>query len=194
MDPMSKEGTNETIPLRPLTTSRSYMPVSEVGRTVGTTYFLFSTLFASIIPIIQLGIGLHYKGQCPIDESIPTYMIVAGICGLALVALSLFLAITFKCFISDSTTLTILASCGICLNVLATFLISIFVFIWFILGCVWVFSIRDRVEFEDQPKSTNYCHPVLYKSTFALLIITIVWACIQCCLSCYRTFYPRRQA
>ncbi|CAF2424755.1 unnamed protein product [Rotaria sp. Silwood2] len=192
MDPMPKEGTNETIPLKPLVGSRSYMPVSEVGRTFGTTYFLFSTLLASIIPIIQLGVGLYYKGKCPIDQHIPTYMIVAGVCGLALAALSLFLTVTFKCFISDSAALTILASCGICLNLVATFLISIFVFIWFILGCVWVFSIRHQVQFES-PLKPKYCHPVLYKTTFALLIITIIWVCVQCCLSCYRTCNPRRK-
>jgi hypothetical protein len=56
--------------------------------------FLYSsTILASIIPIIQLGIGLYYKGDCPIDQRIPTYMIVAGVCGLALVGLSIFLAL-----------------------------------------------------------------------------------------------------
>lgn len=90
------------------------------------------------------------------------------------------------CFISDSTALTIIASCGICLNVMATILISIFVFIWFIIGCVWVFSIRHEVQY-DNPKQLNYCQPVLYKGTFALLVITIVWFFIQCCLSCFRS-------
>ncbi|CAF0814210.1 unnamed protein product [Rotaria sordida] len=191
MNPTSKEETNETIPLKPLISPKPYLPVSEVGRTVGTTYFLSSTLIASIIPIIQLIIGLYYKGDCRIDQRIPTYMIVAGICGLALAGLSLFLSITFKCFLSDSAVVTVLASCGICLNLIATFLISIFVFIWFILGCVWVFSVRSQVQFKDSIKP-GYCQPVLYKSTFALLIITIIWACIQCCLSCYRTCNPRR--
>jgi hypothetical protein len=90
------------------------------------------------------------------------------------------------CFISDSTALTLLASCGVCLNVLVTIIISIFIFVWFILGCVWVFSINSQVQFIDYNKP-NYCQPVLYKSTFALLIITIVWAFLQCCLSCFRT-------
>ena len=56
--------------------------------------FLFSsTLLASIIPIIKLGIGLYYKDQCPIDQRIPTYMIVAGIAGLAMAALAVLLAV-----------------------------------------------------------------------------------------------------
>jgi hypothetical protein len=64
------------------------------------------------------------------------------------------------------------ASCGICLNVLVTIMISIFVFVWFILGCVWVFGVSSKVQYDiSQP---NYCQPVLYKSTYALLIITII--------------------
>jgi hypothetical protein len=89
------------------------------------------------------------------------------------------------CFIPDSTTLTVLASFGVALNIFATIILSIFVFIWFILGCVWVFSIHNEVQFHD-PLKHNYCQPVLYKWTFALLIITILWAVVQCCLSCFR--------
>jgi hypothetical protein len=90
------------------------------------------------------------------------------------------------CFIPESTTLTVLASFGIAANILATILLSIFVFIWFILGCVWVFSIHDQVQFKD-PSKGNYCESVLYKWTFAILIITIIWAVFQCCLSCFRS-------
>jgi hypothetical protein len=42
--------------------------------------------------MIQLIIGLYYKGDCPIDQRIPTYMIVSGICGLTLAGLSILLA------------------------------------------------------------------------------------------------------
>lgn len=93
---------------------------------------------------------------------------------------------TFMCLVSDSEALTVLASCGICLNLLATFIISVFVFIWFIIGCVWVFRIRSEVQFKDPKNQTTYCQPVLYKATFVLLILTIVWAVLQCCVSCFR--------
>ncbi|CAF0733554.1 unnamed protein product [Adineta steineri] len=185
MDPNSFEGYNETAPLRNGSRTSAYLPVDTASRTFGTSYFLISTLLASIIPLVELGIGLHYKGECPIDQRIPTYMIVAGVCGLVLVGLSIFLAVTFMCFIPDSTALTLVASCGVCLNVFATLVVSIFVFIWFILGCIWVFSIRKEVQFII-PLTPNYCNPVLYKWTFALLILTIVWAFLQCCISCIR--------
>jgi hypothetical protein len=50
-------------------------------------------LIAAVIPAIELGVGLYYKGQCPIEQRIPTYLIIAGICGLVLVALGVFLAL-----------------------------------------------------------------------------------------------------
>jgi len=52
--------------------------------------FYSSTLILSIIPIIQVSIGATYNGDCPIDQRIPTYMIVAGSVGLVVVALLLF--------------------------------------------------------------------------------------------------------
>lgn len=39
---------------------------------------------SAIIPAFQLGLGVHYEGQCPVDERISTYMIVAGGSGLIL--------------------------------------------------------------------------------------------------------------
>ncbi|CAF3098939.1 unnamed protein product [Rotaria socialis] len=185
MDTAASERSSETTPLSRENTEKSIIPIHTVSQTFGTTYFLVSALLASIIPIIQLSIGLYFKGMCPIDQRIPTYMIVAGSCGLALAGLTIFLAITFKCLIADSTAMNIVGSCGVCLNVLATVLISIFLFIWFIFGCVWVFNIRSEVQFKDK-SSGNYCNAVLYEATFVLLIISIIWAFLQCCFSCFR--------
>ena len=51
-----------------------------------------SAVIASIIPLIQLIIGSYYQGECRIDQRIPTYMIISGVCGLILAALSVFAA------------------------------------------------------------------------------------------------------
>lgn len=87
------------------------------------------------------------------------------------------------CLVTDSAALTVIGSCGICFNMMFSVLISIFLFIWFILGCIWTFGVRSQVQFNN-PSLPNYCQPTLYKWTFALLIITIVWAVLQCCFSC----------
>ena len=64
-----------------------------VRKTEGECSIFSSTLLASIVPIFQLGFGLYYKGECPINQHIPTYLIVAGACGLALVGLAILLAL-----------------------------------------------------------------------------------------------------
>jgi hypothetical protein len=92
---------------------------------------------------------------------------------------------TFRCLFSDSGELSLLASCGICCNLLVTFIVVIFCFVWFIVGCVWVFTIANDVQFQF-PLKSNYCQPVLYKSAYALLIITFTLFFIQCCVSCCR--------
>jgi hypothetical protein len=95
------------------------------------------------------------------------------------------------CLVSDSAGLAILGMCGACLSFIVTTLLAIFMFIWYILGCVWVFGVHNRVQYDDilQPE---YCHPVLYKTAFALLIIITVWFVIYCCTSCIRTCFGRR--
>ena len=108
MNPIAVEQNSETIPLRSGGGTSSYLPIGTAGQTFGTRYFLAwvymkdfwnwkilfssSTVLASIIPIIQLIIGLYYKNDCPIKPQIPIYMIVSGICGLALAGLAILLA------------------------------------------------------------------------------------------------------
>jgi hypothetical protein len=40
MNPTAIEGTSETAPLKSVASPKAYLPVAEVGRTFGTTYFL----------------------------------------------------------------------------------------------------------------------------------------------------------
>jgi hypothetical protein len=93
--------------------------------------------------------------------------------------------------VSDSAELAILGMCGACFSFLLTICLGIFMFVWFILGCVWVFSVHNRVQYNDilQPQ---YCNPVLYKTAFVLLIVTIVWSVIYCCMPCFRLCCGRR--
>ena len=52
-----------------------------------------SIVITSIIPLIQLIVGAMYKDQCRIQPLIPTYMIVAGVCGLIVVGILIFLSL-----------------------------------------------------------------------------------------------------
>ena len=46
---------------------------------------------------------------------------------------------------------------------------------WWICGCIWVFRAWSKVQYID-PGRRDYCHPVLYRFAFWLLLVTIVCA------------------
>jgi len=77
----------------------------------------------------------------------------------------------FKFLDKDSTEWTLLGFCRMVLVMILCIIVT-FSVIWFILGCIWVFSIRNKVQYDDQTKS-NYCQSVLYKGTNVLLSIGI---------------------
>ena len=56
---------------------------------LGSKYFLIVLCITLIVPILELAIGIAYRDQCPVNSSIPIYLIVAGACGLAVVGLAI---------------------------------------------------------------------------------------------------------
>lgn len=54
---------------------------------------------AAALPLTQLIIGILYKDDCPINDSIPLYLIVAGATGLFSAVLTLFQVSRFFSFI-----------------------------------------------------------------------------------------------
>jgi hypothetical protein len=75
---------------------------------------------------------------------------------------------------------TVSLLCIICL--IASLLV--FLFIWFMFGCIWVFRSWNIVEYDDS-NSTNYCHPVLYRFTFWFLVISLIFKILSCGQSCW---------
>merc|ERR1712224_771162 len=65
-------------------------------------------------------------------------------------------------------------------------LISFFLAIWFICGSVWIYSVYNTVDFEDE-KSTLYCNKTAYDFAFwitslfylALWISIILICCVR---------------
>lgn len=138
--------------------------------------------FSIALPIAMIIIGSVYKDSCPIQKNIPIWLIVAG---------------SFGCL---STLLRTISSCinlykkrdsaannnenefakKSCLSSL----VELFLFIWFILGNVWVYSIQKSVQYNPEITQT-YCHETLY--LFAFWVITISWiftGLFFCCCCC----------
>jgi hypothetical protein len=68
------------------------------------------------------------------------------------------------------------------LFVLASFAISLFAGIWFIIGNVWVFSKNSTVQYADSTLGT-YCNQTLYMYAFWSIIATYILMVVSCCCS-----------
>ncbi|XP_072447566.1 transmembrane protein 272-like isoform X2 [Chiloscyllium punctatum] len=115
--------------------------------------------FTLILGIACIAIGSIYLGSCTKQYLIPIYLIVSGSCAL------LFLMISLIPQTSNESHI---------LNKFSRFchhLESLFSFIWFISGSVWIYSIYQP-DYIDKV-SPNYCDKTLY--LFAFWITTVVY-------------------
>ncbi|CAF0787719.1 unnamed protein product [Adineta ricciae] len=127
---------------------------------LGSVYTLIVLCILLIIPILQLAFGGAYLGQCPVEQNIPIYLIVTGACGLASILLTIMIVLAFILLIKRQTAGTaVTAACIIACVLIFLFVMSLFLFAWFIAGNVWIFGVHKKVDLDDA-SSPNYCQPV----------------------------------
>jgi len=143
------------------------------------------------IPISMIAIGARYRHfyDCPIETRISHFLIVGGSTSLVWIVLTIVVSL-LTMFVAYTRSLA--GIIGVLVLTVIIFCLQIFSFIWLIVGSVWTFRIRNYVQFKDSSR-INYCNPVLYRGTVAILIITLLWPFIQCCLSCFRQCISRKQ-
>lgn len=132
------------------------------------TFIIFSTLGWMFciggIPFISLALlimGSIYKDDCKIQPNIPIYLIVAG----ALGTVQHFIAIWTKYLPKESQgRLKDYRSCCVAIDSL----MHLFLTIWFVLGCIWVYGVYNDVEYRDTTRD-EYCHQTLYLFVFWIL-------------------------
>ncbi|CAF1004364.1 unnamed protein product [Rotaria sp. Silwood1] len=142
----------------------------------------------AFIPLFQLIIGQRYADQCPINWRIPRYLFVSGVVGLTLIVLIIIeglLSFYGKwrlehhpfdiCIFVTTVSAADVAIVIICL--------AVFLFGWFIAGCVWVFRAWDNVLYHTLAQS-YYCYPTLYRFAFWLLLLSLLLQLCSCIYSC----------
>ena len=112
-------------------------------------------IFFIIAPIVKIIVGINYRDECPINLSIPLWLIIDGIFFILLVISIAF----FKYF-----------DCSLMTSVLGVFLVS-----WLVRGSVWVYGVRNNVSFNSL-NTTYYCNSLCYQLAF--WNITITWGLI----------------
>eukprot|EP00731_Ephydatia_muelleri_P030764 Em0022g278a len=155
-------------------------------------------LILATLPISAIAIGAVYLGQCGMQPKIPIFLIVLGAVGLLNTIINLAKQ-------SSKRVATRLEGAeggqsatrgGNC----AEGFIGVFLFVWIIVGSVWVFGnwsefnhfrgnafCASHYDFNNQTRSavTNYiscCHPTVYLYSFVVLVVTYVLPICICCL------------
>ncbi|KAG8181408.1 hypothetical protein JTE90_023571 [Oedothorax gibbosus] len=118
------------------------------------------------VSIAMVVIGSLYLDECPVQPYIPIYLVVGGSFGI-------FYNFISSCCQSDKRS---------CFDDI----MSLFLFVWFILGCVWVYSVK-HVEFYVTT-DPDYCHKTCYNFAFWLLNVTFILLGallgLACCAGC----------
>lgn len=155
-------------------------------------------LIVLALPTTKLVLGILYREECPLNKSIPLYMIVAGSAGIAIV---LFLLVSSSCTYCRSSIKGRKGTHGLMIITIGfargmQAVLAIFLFVWFFIGNFWVFSVRPNLQTKRtiNGNNDNYCHPVLYWPAFYILIFTYVitificlskfFARLLCCGAC----------
>uniref|UniRef100_A0A2C9KEJ6 Uncharacterized protein n=1 Tax=Biomphalaria glabrata TaxID=6526 RepID=A0A2C9KEJ6_BIOGL len=131
------------------------------------------------VPISMIVMGAYFKDDCPAEKMIPIYLIVAGCFGCAKNIVSLIQRARKTEAEREEDQNNV--------NPIET-LVSCFLFAWFITGCVYIYRIKDKVQFEH-PNDEYYCDERLY--LFAFWITTAVYIIIGtscfcvCCVGCW---------
>ncbi|XP_055895235.1 transmembrane protein 272-like [Biomphalaria glabrata] len=140
-----------------------------------------------VIPISMIVIGAIFKDDCPAEQMIPIYLIVAGCFHVVGEILSI---IQFCRKTPEDTEAqekyTNHITCTI--STLNCFNLS-----WFIAGCVFIYRAKEYVQFTDK-NAPNFCHEILYmfafwitNSSFVIVGVVICFAgCIGCIAVCGR--------
>lgn len=153
-------------------------------RAVMISSFVVVNIIWWMVMIAAIALGATHLSRCPVQPSIPIYLIVLG--ATSLVSLSL----TY----SRDTWRDGMASimCSACIAIL-----HLFSFGWFIAGTTWVYPVFPP---DYTPGAFRYCHRITYQ--FAFTVTTIVWAATTlmfvcgCCfalLTCCKTVFARRR-
>lgn len=137
-----------------------------------TAYFLFC-LATFPLQIAMIVMGAKYKDECPVEDMIPIYLIVAASAGLFNTCCSS--ALIYQSG-DDKQTLNPFRG-----------LIQLFQFAWFIAGNVWIYSIYEP-NYTD-PSSPYFCNKTLYLFAFWVtnsyyILFGVVLGIVKCCTCC----------
>jgi hypothetical protein len=192
LNPISPNSFNRPHPFSKIEPSYPWIRYIVSGTTVGSIFGLVILILMLAIPISMLVIGVRYRDPyyCPIEPRLSHFLIVSGAVLLVWIIIVIFLSLVTMFFGYTSSKISL--GCVFILSI-KIFILLIFLIIWLIVGSIWTFSIRNRVEYTiNHPFHFYfYCHKTLYQFTFVYLIILFIFIplliCFRCCTKIFRS-------
>ncbi|XP_067134424.1 uncharacterized protein [Centruroides vittatus] len=147
----------------------------EMIKHINTTFFscvlcMAVLVYFIIIPILMIIFGTIYLKECPAQKYLPVFLIVGGIT----IIIKTLLDVSFR-FVKNKKkekkrfTLPLI-------------ILQIFLFSWFVTGCVWVYQMYPPVY--DDNSDSRYCNRNLYLFTFwtisSIFILVALYICFLC--------------
>ena len=142
-------------------------------------------LFATVLPLIKLIIGVLHLEDCPIQRKIPLYLIISGAVGIVTMCLALstesITAVQSRGASGLEAKMKALRSSGPqrILGAIST-LLQVFHFIWLIIGAFWIFGVWDQVNYNAQDQ-LHYCHGTTYKVAAFFTFLHLLFVPCLCC-------------
>ncbi|KAM9610154.1 transmembrane protein 272 [Trichechus inunguis] len=161
-----------------------------VSKIASNACFIF-LLFAFLVLLMSMAFtGMKFLEDCPIQPLIPLYLLVGGIVGTLKVSLLLY----------DSTSMRRLLSKSVVIDdddddeypwrqnahkYYVHLILSLFLFLWFILGNYWVFSVYLPDFIPPFQQLQDYCKKTLYIFAVGVLVLShAVLVLLALCSSC----------
>ncbi|XP_043548725.1 transmembrane protein 272-like [Chiloscyllium plagiosum] len=165
-----------------------------ISKIASNACLIFGLLAFLALPLSMAFVGMKFLDSCPIQPSIPLYLLVGGIIGSLKVTLLLY----------DSAKMRQLLSKSVMIgdddddeypwrqNLHRYYIhvtLSLFLFVWFILGNYWVFSayLPNFIPPFHQPQ--DYCDKTVYIFSVVVLVIShTVLGLLVLCSCCLISF------
>ena len=133
-------------------------------------------------------VGALYINDCPVDMLIPIWLIVLGSMGLLQVAINIIKTSVKACKGGTGSNLWYIYLGSICQTIM-----SVFHFVWLLVGTVIVFSLFASFKANDCMHASSgdphCCNPVPYLFSFTILAtmysligVVVTISCIACCI------------
>ncbi|XP_048355387.1 transmembrane protein 272 [Sphaerodactylus townsendi] len=165
-----------------------------ISKIASNAFLIFGLLAFLALPLSMALVGMKFLDDCPVQPLIPLYLLVAGVIGSLKIALLLF----------DSTRMRQLLSKSVVIDdddddeypwrqnahkYYIHLTLSVFLFLWFILGNYWVFSTYLPNFIPPFHHPQDYCDKTLYIFAVAVLLLShtvlVLLILCSCCIYCF---------